>query len=241
MRREARADSVGVILYCTCMQHGLFVPPRATHITAHRVPEYSLYRSTLPHDGAEWSYLLIPLSFRRDIPSGTSDDADSDGLLHAHQIVDRTGVSILHPSSVNKSSVSALLIPRPHIMVRISIPTLPVLPPLPPSALTQLPAKAAASHLASFLEKGKGKTVMLSGAGLSVDSGIRAYRGEDGTYSNPNYKCVRRRGGSGRWLRIGRLCIRSWWKIRRAGRCSGTSAACRLGTMLMCRKRCKSA
>jgi hypothetical protein len=73
-------------------------------------------------------------------------------------------------------------------MVRISIPTLPSLPPLPPSALTQLPAKAAASHLATFLEKGKGKTVMLSGAGLSVDSGIRAYRGEDGTYSNPNYK-----------------------------------------------------
>jgi len=73
-------------------------------------------------------------------------------------------------------------------MVRISIPTLPSLPPLPPSALTLLPPKSAASHLAKFLADGKGKTVMLTGAGMSVDSGIRAYRGEDGTYSNPNYK-----------------------------------------------------
>lgn len=75
-------------------------------------------------------------------------------------------------------------------MVRISIPTLPSLPPLPPSALTKLSARAAASHLAEFLDNGKGKTVMLSGAGVSVDSGIRAYRGKDGSYSNPNYKYV---------------------------------------------------
>ncbi|KAK1922308.1 DHS-like NAD/FAD-binding domain-containing protein [Papiliotrema laurentii] len=75
-------------------------------------------------------------------------------------------------------------------MVRISIPTLPSLPPLPPSALTLLPPKQAAAHLATFLDKGKGKTVMLTGAGVSVESGIRAYRGEDGTYSNPNYKPI---------------------------------------------------
>ncbi|ORX40464.1 DHS-like NAD/FAD-binding domain-containing protein [Kockovaella imperatae] len=75
-------------------------------------------------------------------------------------------------------------------MVRISIPTLPPLPPLPPSALTLLPAREAASHLGEFLDKGKGKTVILTGAGVSVESGIRAYRGEDGTYSNPNYKPI---------------------------------------------------
>ncbi|WWD19876.1 hypothetical protein CI109_104344 [Kwoniella shandongensis] len=75
-------------------------------------------------------------------------------------------------------------------MVRISIPTLPPAPLLPPSALTLLSPTLAASHLASFLDKGKGKTVMLTGAGVSVDSGIRAYRGEKGTYSNPNYKPI---------------------------------------------------
>jgi hypothetical protein len=73
-------------------------------------------------------------------------------------------------------------------MVRISIPTLPLTPPLPPSALTKLPLKEAAAYLNTFLVKGKGKTVILSGAGVSVDSGIRASRGKEGHYSNPNYK-----------------------------------------------------
>jgi NAD-dependent deacetylase sirtuin 4 len=72
-------------------------------------------------------------------------------------------------------------------MVRISIPTLPPAQVLPPSALTLLPPKQAAAHLANFLEKGKGKTLMITGAGVSVDSGIRAYRGKDGHYANPNY------------------------------------------------------
>ena len=75
-------------------------------------------------------------------------------------------------------------------MVRISIPTLPPGPIVPPSAFSLLPVREAAAHLASFLEAGKGKTVVLTGAGVSVDSGIRAYRGKDGHYSNPNYKCV---------------------------------------------------
>ncbi|GAA5851555.1 hypothetical protein JCM8547_001132 [Rhodosporidiobolus lusitaniae] len=34
-----------------------------------------------------------------------------------------------------------------------------------------------------FLRKGKGKTTILTGAGVSVDSGIRAYRGPGGTYT----------------------------------------------------------
>ena len=90
-------------------------------------------------------------------------------------------------------------------MVRISIPTLPPAPPLPPSALTRLPPRAAAAHLSEFLDKGEGKTVILTGAGVSVDSGIRAYRGESGHYSNPNYKWAKvnkqnlRAGGVGAW------------------------------------------
>ncbi|KIR51944.1 hypothetical protein I315_05582 [Cryptococcus gattii Ru294] len=75
-------------------------------------------------------------------------------------------------------------------MVRISIPTLPPAPLVPPNALTLLPTRLAASHLARFLEKGDGKTVILTGAGVSVDSGIRAYRGKEGSYSNPNYKPI---------------------------------------------------
>ncbi|GAA5993397.1 hypothetical protein JCM10908_002645 [Rhodotorula pacifica] len=37
--------------------------------------------------------------------------------------------------------------------------------------------------LVDFLRKGQGKTILLTGAGVSVDSGIRAYRGKDGTYT----------------------------------------------------------
>ncbi|WVQ83676.1 hypothetical protein IAT38_005819 [Cryptococcus sp. DSM 104549] len=75
-------------------------------------------------------------------------------------------------------------------MVRVSIPTLPPAPLVPPSALTLLPPPLAASHLGRFLEQGKGKTLILTGAGVSVDSGIRAYRGKEGTYSNPNYQPI---------------------------------------------------
>jgi NAD-dependent deacetylase sirtuin 4 len=74
-------------------------------------------------------------------------------------------------------------------MVRISIPGLPPAPKnLTPSALTLLPPRQAAAHLSQFLAEGKGKTVLITGAGVSVDSGIRAYRGAEGSYSNPNYK-----------------------------------------------------
>lgn len=75
-------------------------------------------------------------------------------------------------------------------MVRISIPTLPPAPRLPPTALTRLSPTLAAAHLADFLEGGRGKTVVITGAGVSVDSGIRAYRGKEGHYSNPNYKPI---------------------------------------------------
>jgi len=73
-------------------------------------------------------------------------------------------------------------------MVRISIPNLPNRPPGPPSALTLLPLAEQAAHLARFLEDGAGRTLVITGAGVSVDSGIRAYRGKEGSYSNPNYK-----------------------------------------------------
>ncbi|KAL7424514.1 hypothetical protein Q5752_000198 [Cryptotrichosporon argae] len=75
-------------------------------------------------------------------------------------------------------------------MVRISIPTLPASPRAPPSVLTALPLPAASAHVAAFLAAGAGRTLVLTGAGVSVDSGIRAYRGKEGSYSNPNYKPI---------------------------------------------------
>jgi NAD-dependent deacetylase sirtuin 4 len=55
----------------------------------------------------------------------------------------------------------------------------------PPSfSLKAIPE--AIRRLADFI--GHGNVTVLTGAGVSVDSGIRAYRGEDGRYMNPNYK-----------------------------------------------------
>lgn len=73
-------------------------------------------------------------------------------------------------------------------MVRISIPNLPIRPAGPPNALTRLPLADQAKHLGEFLAEGRGQTLVITGAGVSVDSGIRAYRGKEGSYSNPNYQ-----------------------------------------------------
>jgi NAD-dependent deacetylase sirtuin 4 len=70
-------------------------------------------------------------------------------------------------------------------MVRISIPTLPIrastIAGAPPVSIAE-----AVQILESFLMAGP--TTVLTGAGISVDSGIRAYRGQDGRYMNPNYQ-----------------------------------------------------
>lgn len=65
-------------------------------------------------------------------------------------------------------------------MVRISIPTLPTLatPYVSPHADLTLPQ--AAAHVCDFLQRGRGRTLVVTGAGVSVDSGIKAYRGHDG-------------------------------------------------------------
>lgn len=73
---------------------------------------------------------------------------------------------------------------RPHLpTMKISIPNLP-----PPSAtnpafinpLANITLPRAVAKTQDFLEKGKGKTLVMTGAGVSVDSGIRAYRGSEG-------------------------------------------------------------
>ncbi|KAG8753892.1 hypothetical protein FRC14_005639 [Serendipita sp. 396] len=51
--------------------------------------------------------------------------------------------------------------------------------------MTQLKAADALQHLQDFISGGP--VTVLTGAGVSVESGIRAYRGTDGRYMNPNY------------------------------------------------------
>lgn len=50
-----------------------------------------------------------------------------------------------------------------------------------------LPTTQAIQRLVEFIGASTG-TAVLTGAGVSVDSGIRAYRGDRGLYINPNYK-----------------------------------------------------
>lgn len=67
--------------------------------------------------------------------------------------------------------------------MRISVPTIIGGSGTPRRTIS--PA-AAVERIAEFLAPGK--VTLLTGAGVSVASGIRAYRGKDGRYMNPNYK-----------------------------------------------------
>ncbi|GAA6017976.1 hypothetical protein JCM10207_002728 [Rhodosporidiobolus poonsookiae] len=67
-----------------------------------------------------------------------------------------------------------------HALGEIRVPGLiaNLHPPAPKMSLD-----GSIEAVVSFLKKGKGKTTILTGAGVSVDSGIRAYRGPGGTYT----------------------------------------------------------
>ncbi|GAA96995.1 uncharacterized protein L969DRAFT_96884 [Mixia osmundae IAM 14324] len=76
--------------------------------------------------------------------------------------------------------------------MRISVPQLPVNTGSLPSTFTSShTAEDAISLLIRFLQQGRGKTLILTGAGVSVDSGIRAYRGDNGSYTiNKTYRPI---------------------------------------------------
>ncbi|OAQ33439.1 DHS-like NAD/FAD-binding domain-containing protein [Linnemannia elongata AG-77] len=58
-------------------------------------------------------------------------------------------------------------------------------------AITRIPLTTASKELASFLRDGHSNITVLTGAGVSTDSAIPDYRGENGTYTlNPDYKPV---------------------------------------------------
>lgn len=69
--------------------------------------------------------------------------------------------------------------------MRVSVPNIPV-SLLNAVKYPQVSLDAAINKIAEFLSPGN--ATVLTGAGVSVDSGIRAYRGHNGRYLNPNYK-----------------------------------------------------
>ncbi|KAF8906251.1 DHS-like NAD/FAD-binding domain-containing protein [Gymnopilus junonius] len=72
--------------------------------------------------------------------------------------------------------------------MRISVPGIPqaILNAKPTFSVKSI--SEAINRLTEFI--GQGNVTLLTGAGVSVDSGIRAYRGDDGRYMNPNYKPI---------------------------------------------------
>lgn len=71
--------------------------------------------------------------------------------------------------------------------MRVSVPTIPhaILSAAEAYTPKTTPAEAVV-RIAEFLAPGN--VTVITGAGVSVDSGIRAYRGSKGRYLNPNYK-----------------------------------------------------
>ncbi|KAJ3538941.1 hypothetical protein NMY22_g4955 [Coprinellus aureogranulatus] len=72
--------------------------------------------------------------------------------------------------------------------MRVSVPHIPQASLLAKPTGTHYTRPEAIEKLCEFIRRGR--TTVLTGAGVSVDSGIRAYRGPDGRYMNPNYKPI---------------------------------------------------
>jgi NAD+-dependent protein deacetylase sirtuin 4 len=72
--------------------------------------------------------------------------------------------------------------------MRVSVPGLPQTILSAHSTTKPISVAEATHRLTDFISRGN--VALLTGAGVSVDSGIRAYRGDDGRYMNPSYKLV---------------------------------------------------
>ncbi|KAH6915948.1 DHS-like NAD/FAD-binding domain-containing protein [Coprinopsis sp. MPI-PUGE-AT-0042] len=72
--------------------------------------------------------------------------------------------------------------------MRVSVPHIPQAILSAKPAFPQISREEAITKLSDFVKSGN--LTVLTGAGVSVDSGIRAYRGPDGRYMNPNYKPI---------------------------------------------------
>lgn len=67
------------------------------------------------------------------------------------------------------------------VAMRISIPSIPT--SASPRAPIEYTLQAATSLVSDVLTSSKGKALIMTGAGVSVDSGIAPYRGADGHYT----------------------------------------------------------
>ncbi|KAH8115623.1 DHS-like NAD/FAD-binding domain-containing protein [Phellopilus nigrolimitatus] len=72
--------------------------------------------------------------------------------------------------------------------MRISVPTIPTSLLAPTATAPPILKTAAVERISAFLSPGN--AAVLTGAGVSVDSGIRAYRGANGRYMNLDYKPI---------------------------------------------------
>ncbi|KAG0709416.1 DHS-like NAD/FAD-binding domain-containing protein [Suillus ampliporus] len=72
--------------------------------------------------------------------------------------------------------------------MRVSVPTIPHIITASGASKQTISPAAAVDRISDFLAPGN--VTLLTGAGVSVASGIRAYRGKDGRYMNPNYQPI---------------------------------------------------
>ncbi|OCH91524.1 DHS-like NAD/FAD-binding domain-containing protein [Obba rivulosa] len=72
--------------------------------------------------------------------------------------------------------------------MRVSVPTIPAALLRDATSAQTISPAAAVERVADFLAPGN--VALITGAGVSVDSGIRAYRGAKGRYLNPNYRPI---------------------------------------------------
>ncbi|PFH51783.1 hypothetical protein AMATHDRAFT_39891 [Amanita thiersii Skay4041] len=72
--------------------------------------------------------------------------------------------------------------------MRFSVPGIPSAILSTKSTAPPVSIQEAIERLTAFVKDGN--VTVITGAGVSVDSGIRAYRGKDGRYMNPNYKPI---------------------------------------------------
>ncbi len=74
--------------------------------------------------------------------------------------------------------------------MRLSVPNIPpaILSKAAQRKSQSVSSSEAIQRIASFLSSGH--AAVLTGAGVSVDSGLKAYREKDGRYTNPDYKCA---------------------------------------------------
>ncbi|KAJ3743607.1 DHS-like NAD/FAD-binding domain-containing protein [Lentinula detonsa] len=72
--------------------------------------------------------------------------------------------------------------------MRVSVPNIPQSLLSVNQSANRVSIAEAIERVSTFLALGN--VTLITGAGVSVDSGIRAYRGRDGRYMNPNYKPI---------------------------------------------------